>query len=269
MKPGAAPAPFWGAVDALAPWFEPYRADWRDLQSCGLTAGVSVHLALNRLLAQRATGSLSGDAPPRLAVGPLRFVAPDELPAGQAYEAFIHRTACVPTRDNLHDLLNGLVWLARPVLKARFNALQAAELDRWGVGPRRGPVRDALTLMDENGALLQAPAPLWSALRARQWRRLLVELRPLWAQARLHIVGHALLEQLATAPRKPLTAHVLDAPDALALPPEAWAAKPFLPLPVLGVPGWWTANQAPGFYDDRAVFRPVPAQPGRKPSIDR
>ena len=35
------------------------------------------------------------------------------------------------------------------------------------------------------------------------------------------------------------------------------ATKPFTPLPVLGVPGWWPANQAPAFYDDVHVFRPM------------
>ena len=37
----------------------------------------------------------------------------------------------------------------------------------------------------------------------------------------------------------------------------SWSAKPFLPLPVLGVPGWWPANENPGFYDDADVFRPA------------
>ena len=30
-----------------------------------------------------------------------------------------------------------------------------------------------------------------------------------------------------------------------------------LPLPVLGIPGWWPANENPGFYADTAVFRPL------------
>ncbi|HQX67511.1 MAG TPA: DUF3025 domain-containing protein, partial [Ottowia sp.] len=30
-----------------------------------------------------------------------------------------------------------------------------------------------------------------------------------------------------------------------------------VPLPLLGVPGWWPANQAPAFYDDAEVFRPL------------
>jgi hypothetical protein len=199
----------------------------------------------------------------------LCFVPQADLPDGEAYEAFIHRTAGVPTRDNAHDLFNGLVWLAQPALKRQLNALQAAQIASDGIGARRGPLRDALTVFDENGALLDAPAPLWQALRQRDWQAIFVTHRALWARARLTIVGHALLEQLATAPRKGLTAHVLDTADPLALDDAAWAAKPFCPLPVLGVPGWWTANTEPGFYDDPPVFRPLRAQAGRKPSIDR
>ena len=33
------------------------------------------------------------------------------------------------------------------------------------------------------------------------------------------------------------------------------AAKPFAPLPLLGVPGWWAGNEDAGFYDDAQVFR--------------
>jgi len=33
------------------------------------------------------------------------------------------------------------------------------------------------------------------------------------------------------------------------------SAKDFLPLPVLGVPDWWAANEDPNFYNDAAVFR--------------
>ena len=199
------------------------------------------------------------------AAGPPRFVPQADLPEGEAYEAFIHRSASIPTRDNRHDFFNGLVWLAQPALKQRLNALQAAEISRTGVGQQRGPLRDALTLFDENGALLAAPAVLLHALQARDWPALFITHRTRWAEARLTIIGHALLEKLATAPRKALTAHVLvgnvlagDAPlaDVLTMSAADWAAKPFLPLPVLGVPGWWPANEAPAFYRDAAVFRP-------------
>ena len=33
------------------------------------------------------------------------------------------------------------------------------------------------------------------------------------------------------------------------------ATKPFTPMPVLGVPGWWPDNEDPQFYEDPLVFR--------------
>ena len=201
---------------------------------------------------------------------PVRFAPQDTLPPGVAYEQFIFDTAQVPTRDNLHDFFNGLCWLRFPLAKQRLNHLQAAELATAGVGAVRGPVRDALTLFDENAAVLQAPDRLWQALVARDWHALFVTHRALWEQARLVLFGHALLEKLVS-PYKSITAHVLREPVPAALGDDfaewdAWlagrlqanwlATKPFTPLPVLGVPGWWSANEVPGFYDDPAVFRP-------------
>ena len=151
------------------------------------------------------------------------------------------------------------------------NGQKAAQIEAGGVQARRGSVRDALTVFDENAALLSAPQALWDALLARQWQRLFLELRPLWREARLVLFGHALLEKLVH-PRKAVTAHVyrgLPAMDSIA-DLDAWvaadlgesglASKPFVPLPVLGVPGWWPANASPDFYDDATVFRPRPAQ---------
>jgi hypothetical protein len=242
------------AIDWARPWLAPYRA-------IGETAA---HTALSTSVA----AALEQGAKPSLAP---TFVPQLDLPAGQAYEAHIFQTDTVPTRDNLHDFFNGLVWLAFPETKRRLNELQASEIDRNGVTSTRGPVRDALTLFDENGALLDAPAALWKALSARDWHTLFVTQRALWSEARLIVFGHALLEKLI-APRKAHTAHVLlmpapqgglpAAPDdralARSLDAEYLAQKPFVPLPVLGVPGWWADNAVPDFYDDPKVFRPAP-----------
>lgn len=240
------------AVDASPPWFAPYL---------GL-----MHEALASAPADVATtlAALGAARPIALNVGRLRFVPQAELPAGEAYEAFIARTACVPTRDNLHDFFNGLVWLRFPQLKRRLNELQAEAIARDGVGATRGPVRDALTLFDENAAWFQPAAVLTTALRQRDWHSAFVTHRSHWAEARVVCFGHALLEKLLQ-PRKPITAHAWPVPidaaepnDWLAahLSPERLAAKPHLPLPVLGVPGWWQANASPAFYADTAVFRP-------------
>jgi hypothetical protein len=197
---------------------------------------------------------------------PKRFIPQAELPTGVAYEKHIFETDCVPTRDGLHDFFNGLAWMHFPRTKLRLNALQAAQIASSGIQPVRGPARDALTLFDENVALLQAPDALWQALVAKDWTALFVTQRPLWAEAQLILFGHALTEKLV-APRKPVTAHVfrvkeqrraiadVDSWLATELSAELLATKPFAHLPVLGVPGWWAENEDSSFYADPSVFR--------------
>ena len=238
------------AIDWQQPWWQPVR-HWGEPALARWQAGAGVAGALNAV-AQGAA--------------PVRFVPQAALPAGVAYEQFVFTERAVPTRDHLHDFLNGLAWLAFPQAKRRLNALQAAEIARDGVRATRGPVRDAITLLDESGALLAAPEPLWQALVARRWAELFGPLRPLWREARLWVPGHAALEKLVS-PYKSITAPVLQAPPALesAAEADAWladwlsaerlAAKPFAPLPLLGVPGWWPANDDAAFYDDPQVFR--------------
>jgi hypothetical protein len=224
------------AFDAAAPWLAPLRP-WLDR----LPPGAPAAEALN---------AIADPASPR-------FVPQAALPDGEAYEAFIARTASVPTRDNLHDLFNGLVWQRHPALKRRLNQLQAAAIARHGIGPVRGALRDALTLFDEFGALWpDAPIPLLDALRRRDWHALFVTRRQLWAASVPELFGHALIEQLAQAPRQGLTAHVAIG-DPQGWTAADWAAKPFLPLPVLGIPGWWPPNEDPAFYADTRVFRPA------------
>lgn len=253
MCADAEAAPGWPAPDWSQPWFAPFVAD-----------GATVRLACEQ--GQSLPQALTG----RVGAGGPRFVPQLELPEGTAYERHIFETGCVPTREGLHDFFNGLVWLRFPATKRLLNRLQAAEIAQAGVGQVRGPVRDAITLFDENAVLLQAPEVIWDALRARDWTRLFVALRPLWAQARLVLFGHALTEKLVH-PYKSITGHVYRVPVPLGLGDDiaawdAWlaarltaaelAGKPFTPLPVLGVPGWWPSSDDPAFYDDVQVFRP-------------
>src|SRR5262245_48394603 len=86
----------------------------------------------------------------------VRFVQQSQMPAAEPYEAYIHRTRCVPTRDNAHDLFNGVMWLGYPRTKRCLNELQAQELERFGSRATRGALRDALTVFDENAAILWA-----------------------------------------------------------------------------------------------------------------
>lgn len=234
-------------------WTMPWTIRWREPGqriAQAIAPGTPLHDALNWELA-----------------GPVRFVPHSELPPGQAYERYIFNSFQCPTRDNLHDFFNALCWMLYPETKKKLNRLQAFEIAKAGVAPLRGPVRDALTLFDENAAFLLAPQPLWDALLDRDWQRLFIKLRPLWRDAQVVLFGHALLEKLVY-PRKQVTAHVYIAQPAINsiaeldfwiasdLSAEKLAGKPFTPLPVLGVPGWWPENEDFSFYDDAAVFRP-------------
>ena len=239
------------SADADIDWGAPWLAHF-------LPTSTALRNSQNASVAQRLNSHPSSAG---------QFVGQSALPEGQAYEQFIFDTQTVPTRDNLHDFFNGLCWLTFPHTKKKLNQLQAAQLALDGVQQTRGAVRDALTLFDENAAFLIAPEPLCSALIAKDWQRLFIELRPMWKDAQLVLFGHALLEKLVH-PRKPITAHVYRAqaaPDSVAnlddwiandLTAEKLAMKPFAPLPVLGVPGWWPENENLSFYEDILVFRP-------------
>lgn len=237
------PAQLLASTPLILPWLLPYQKLLQ--QVAGDSASQSVADALNAA---------------RTDVVPVRFIEQSARPVGEAYEAFIARTATVPTRDNLHDLFNGLMWLTYPQAKRQLNVLQARQIELRGTSGPRGPLRDVLTLFDENAALLDAPAELVDSLRRRDWQALFVAQRPLWQQARLRLFGHALLEKLMQ-PRKAITAHVWVIDDvtdkalAASLTPQQLTSRSFLPLPVLGVPGWWQDNEVPGFYDDEKVFR--------------
>lgn len=251
-------SPPFAAINWHAPWLERYAA-LGEAAAQQVLAGATVAQAFNDLVAQGAAPDPG-----------VRFVPQADLPSGMAYEQFILERAQVPTRDNLHDFFNGLMWLHWPQTKRRMNQIHGAAVQAQGVQARRGPLRDALTLLDENAALLVAPAALQHALQTRQWQLAFVTLRPLWQQAQLYPLGHALLEKLVY-PRKGITAHIYQAPTAIkkdqsidtnwahALQAEHLATKPFFPLPVLGIPGWCAENANFYFYDDSMVFRPARA----------
>ena len=216
---------------------------------------------------------------------PVRFVPQDALPPDTAYEQHIGATGCVPTRENLHDFFNGLVWQTFPRIKRELNALQAAQIAAAGVGKSRGPARDAATIFDENAALLLVRddddgRALVDALRAHRW------VDALWTRrgqfgggAEAWLFGHALMEKLV-APRKAITAHTrvvfapahvfdlpwqerrdwIDATVAAGLVREGLTTAGFMPLQALGVPGWWP-GQDEAFYRDETVFRPQRRQP--------
>lgn len=248
-------------LDSVRPAFERF-----DFDALGLTG------ALNAGAGALALVNHQGQ--------PIRFVPQAELPEGRAYEEFIGATGYVPTRENLHDFFNGLVWLTFPRIKLQLNALQAAQIAMAGVGKSRGPARDGATIFDENCALLVVREgadgeALADALRGHMWTEALYTGRGRFErEAQVWLFGHALMEKLV-APRKAITAHTfvvhaqdgyfnlphdeqrgwIDAHVAQSLQEEGLSTARFTPLPVLGVPGWWDGQDGP-FYGDASVFRP-------------
>lgn len=250
------------AIDWRQPWLAPWRETGQALAQ-RVDQGEPLWQALN---------ALAGSA---LAV---RFVSQQAGTGAQGYEAFIASRGLCPVREGVHDFFNGLAWLGFPRTKAHLNGLHVQQIAQASRPQVRGAARDALTLFDENAALLSAPEALWQALRRKDWALLFGGMRALWAQCELTLFGHALLEKLLQ-PRKAITAHVYQVPESVRglaaldawlqqhLSAPALARKPFAHLPVLGVPGWWPANEDPRFYADPAVFREPRARPNAPHSV--
>jgi hypothetical protein len=215
---------------------------------------------------------------------PLRLVAPDDW-NNLSYESRIYQRGELELREReWHDFFNVLAWLTYPCTKAALNerhvaaTLAESATAVASAGKNRGRVRDALTLLDESGAIVvSTDAQVLEDLHAFRWKRLFWQRRREFiAHARVYVFGHGLCEKALT-PYVGLTAHALTIPtdnaldtatigrelqivDALAagrirdgglLTPQSLA-----PLPLLGVPGWWTENEREDFYDNGAYFRP-------------
>ena len=255
-------------IDWSAPWLAPYAergTHWHR----GAQADPAHFVRMLARQASEAAHKTGGGKP-------LSFVEQAELPATVAYEAYIAQTGRVPTRRNLHDFFNALIWFAYPRVKATLNARQARAIERDGVAGARGAERDFLTLFDENAVLFVCADPgLGEHLAGFEWRRLFVDAREAWgSRCEVRVFGHALLEKLVV-PYKACTGHAwvvaappeyfgwprerqtlwLDRSVAASLAEGPLDPRRYCPLPVLGVPGFWPANTDPHFYDDPPVFR--------------
>lgn len=230
-------------------------------------------------------GRLSGfqDWPPRGALDALLAAhgvrnargaglrAAEPGPGGAAtYESrALERGELMVREGEWHDLMNVLVWCAFSATKAALNARHVGSAAAEA-GGGRGRARDALTLFDESGAIVvSTDAELVEDLRAFRWKDLFVTKRErVRASLRVYLFGHGLLEK-ALAPYVGMTAQAITLHAAVETTPaqvDALAARyvtdglamprDLAPLPVLGVPGWWGANEEKAFYDDTAYFRP-------------
>ncbi len=179
---------------------------------------------------------------------------------------------------NWHDLFNALVWTTFPTAKAVINARHYCALTSQ-TESRRSATGDALTMFDEDGlVVLSSDDRLLDLLRGFRWKELF------WARrdetrnrARFLIFGHAMYEKalnpftgmtgkalLFSVPDKTLRLKGCELNAAVDQLLAAHAHSPgnlecgraLAPLPVLGVPGWWSRNENAEFYDDKTYFRP-------------
>lgn len=199
----------------------------------------------------------------------------------EKYEARIYLRGEVQVRrDNWHDLLNALVWLAFPRSKAALNERHyRALLEQRAAGSQnRGPVQDAMTLFDEGGVIVAARDPeLLRLIEDFAWKDLFWRNRArVMTDMRFYLFGHALYEK-ALRPfagitgrgvllevdtgffASPLSVQVerLDAMLAARLLDlgRLCSTRELAPVPILGVPGWCLDNAHASYYDNLDYFR--------------
>lgn len=200
---------------------------------------------------------------------PVRFCA---TPARGAldYERRIVHEGRVHTRIHTwHDRFNAGMWLCWPHTKLSISKahLQAAGKERSNTRNRR---RDALTLLDEVGVIIQAEPEIEALHRAHHWQAFFWEKRELWFQC-IHplFLGHGLAEQclspylgltgkalyLHPSPQDPRSADLRLA-EYLADPSALNSPRQLCPFPLLGTPSWHPDNHQPAFYRNHNYFRP-------------
>ena len=207
----------------------------------------------------------------------------------QSYEERVYLCGELEVRqEDWHDFFNVLAWFAYPRTKAALNARHvsalaheragAAGIPRASRSPNRGPVRDALTLFDESGAVvISSDRELIEDLRAFRWKKLFWDARQRVSSAmRFHVLGHAVLAK-ALSPYIGMTAHAItfhEGASVIQLPVEQQmlhvdqkvaeyvsecghmtTPHALAPLPLLGVPGWCLDSEAAAFYDNTRYFR--------------
>lgn len=214
-----------------------------------------------------------------------KFVCQNRLPeTEQYYEQIIYQQNIIPTRpDSWHDLFNGLIWLQFPKTKGLLNQQHVEDIELYGVSPRTVR-RNNLTHFDECGVILtyqkdSIAEQLIKYLAMHRWQSVFIENRSSWGnELNSFIFGHANLEMLLQ-PFIGLTGKYL----ALQVDAEfsglsykeqlkhidekmlkhieqtnVFATKkPMHPIPLLGIPGVWDANNNPSFYANTDYFRPL------------
>ncbi len=274
------------SIDAFkAAWYQPWIGLIEEVGWPGSDANHHWLKELNRVAARREIRNAAGHL--------IQFTPQVDDPKPQnsqqlAYESAIAQSGLIPTRvageGAWHDYFNALVWLTLPLTKSAINLRQAEAIAQLGVSGERGPLRDALTLFDESAVVLIGHDHSHvERLRHFQWTQLFVERRSEFALGtRCLVVGHALLQKLLNpykaicgqalmitehvSPRIAARSHAemyenrapgiqTDRALAAVISDPGFGKDIMTALPILGIPGWWPANEEAEFYNDPRVFR--------------
>ena len=220
----------------------------------------------------------------------------DALPFPEmGYEERVFKTGIISTREqSWHDLFNAFIWILFPQTKILLNALHMQELHKQP-GKKRTPARDAITHLDESGIIIASTdTEILQSLKAHQWQQALVKNRSGWLpgdqqNTAAFVFGHGMYEK-AFKPFIGFTgkAYCLSVPeDFFSLSKmeqykvldgllrddikqhNRLADSAYLsPLPILGVPGWYSANHDPEFYNNKNYFRPKPVNKSAQQAND-
>lgn len=198
----------------------------------------------------------------------------------QQYEPRIYLTGEIQSREqNWHDLFNALAWGAFPRSKAALNQLHYHALlqERKHNKVVRSPLRDMATLIDESGVIVVSSSDyLLELLRNFEWKTLFWEQRAtVLRQMKFFLFGHGLYEK-ALFPYIGMTGKGILFPvseaffkqrsiDQIAMI-DVWldnflsravlTSADWVPVPVLGYPGWSPDNTDSAYYDNQHYFRP-------------
>ena len=201
------------------------------------------------------------------------------------YEQTIQQKNMIPTRANSwHDLFNGLIWLQYPKTKRLLNQQHVQDIEQYGLSPRTQR-RNNLTHFDECGVIVTYQrygecVQIIEDLKLHQWQSVFVKNRQLWGnQINCFMFGHANLEMLlqpfigltgkwlavevdSSFSTKTYIEQVAQLDELLVkqiLQTDFFSAhKPLSPIPLLGIPELWDANNDEVFYANTDYFRPRP-----------
>lgn len=209
------------------------------------------------------------------------------LPIGQGYtpekfddqyESRIYLKGELQTRlENWHDFFNATAWLQFPKIKSALNSLHFENSKNRVAGTNRSPLENAIALFDECGAVIVADDEKHlDLIRKHEWKEVFWENKELWSKhIQCYVFGHAMHEKALT-PYIGMTTHTImlkrdsdffqksyqeqleeidQTISNIWLDKKIEKTKDLQPLPLLGVPEWWTDNQDEVFYSNKSYFR--------------